>query len=241
MPFPLHLHKSFAFETLIRPLLLPAKTIPDNGKQQNNINHYSGLSDSSVYFEWMTSTVILVHQKLYLYSSIYLLKGLFGIQTCIKHTPHVQWHQFGSDTQTKMCGWMLRSWGQLLYREAVFCHLFDVDQLTLKDQRSGRRHSCELQEKKRWPKPTRLSGTTNIQTSSIRVQVWLIRQACVWCYEFIFNDLSFLRRTVGIEFLHIIYRCKRNFETYSRWLVSMSSYKLAENAKMPCLPCLYML
>lgn len=55
----------FAFETLIRPRLLPAKAIPDNAKQQNNITPYIGLSDSPLYVEWMTSTVILVDQKLF--------------------------------------------------------------------------------------------------------------------------------------------------------------------------------
>lgn len=49
-----------------------------------------------------------------------------------------------------------------------FWHLFDVDQLALKDQISWRRHSCELQRKKgkkRWLKATRLPDTTNIHTN----------------------------------------------------------------------------
>ncbi len=111
----------FAFETLIRPLLLPAKAIPDNGKQRNNITPYSGLSQ--------TSSVFWVNDK---YSNLTSSKAIPHLFTkrSIWHPDLYQTHGMCNDmnlnqTDTQMCGWMLRSWGRLLCRETVFVHVFD--------------------------------------------------------------------------------------------------------------------
>lgn len=161
--------------------------------------HYTGLSDSPLYFEWRTSTVILVHQKLYLFSPIYLLKGLLASRLVLD--THRVCNNINLDqmhTHTKMSGWMLRSWGRLLYREAVLLSFVWC-------------WSANFKRPEIWTQ-TQLwtSGVKKMISKHTDIQHQSPPKDCGWCYEFIFHDLSFLRRTVGIQFLRIIYHCKIN-------------------------------